>query len=168
MLLHHDFNGAARATCVANTVLVSGLCCVPYFDRGAADKANDATLATTHVERIAINLFHFVVWTNRAMATICPRFDGALQPSTPPCRYAKAQALAEAERAYEEMVSDGIEPNAITLSHMAIAQAWGSSPDMYRSDVRCRVQYQVKYLLRKGRFSSENKEYKMLDRKWCW
>ncbi|CAM9603558.1 unnamed protein product, partial [Hapterophycus canaliculatus] len=47
--------------------------------------------------------------------------------------YAKAHALAKAERAYDKMVSGGIEPNAITLSYMVMAQAWGSSPDMYRT-----------------------------------
>ncbi|CAM9299323.1 unnamed protein product, partial [Ectocarpus sp. 4 AP-2014] len=47
--------------------------------------------------------------------------------------YAQARSLPKVERAYREMVSKGLEPNVLTLSHLAMAQAWGSSNDMYRT-----------------------------------
>ncbi|CAM9917838.1 unnamed protein product [Pylaiella littoralis] len=47
--------------------------------------------------------------------------------------YAQARSLRKVERAYKEMLSKGIEPNVLTLSHLAMAQAWNSSDDMYRT-----------------------------------
>lgn len=49
------------------------------------------------------------------------------------CRYAQARSLSKAKRVYKEMLAEGVEPNVVTLSHLVMAQAWGSSKDMYRS-----------------------------------
>ncbi|CAN0182648.1 unnamed protein product, partial [Ectocarpus fasciculatus] len=47
--------------------------------------------------------------------------------------YAQARSLPKVERVYREMVSKGLEPNVVTLSHLTMAQAWGSSNDTYRT-----------------------------------
>ena len=56
-------------------------------------------------------------------------------------RYAQARSASKALRAYEEMMSKGIEPNSLTLSNVIMAQSWGSLADMYRYDQKMHTWY---------------------------